>query len=213
MSERFKTADADKQRMQSMQPIMDAMAMKYGIDANDIEAIAQAVKNDNALYEDEAARMGLPVETVKQMKQLQMENDRYKAQQAEQAEDRALREHFSRVAQQAEAFKQIVPGFDIRQEMQNPVFARLTGPNGGVSVQDAYFAVHREEMTQAARAQAAQQAAQGIAARVAAGQRRPSENGIGAQNGTQAKTDISTWNRNDYKEVAERVRRGEKIYL
>lgn len=213
IQQRFKNVDADRKRMDAMQPIMQAMAVKYGLQADDIDGIANAIRNDNAMYADEAARQGLPVETYKQMQQLKYENERFRAQQAEAAEDRAMREHFNRVAQQAAEFQKMVPGFDIRTEMQNPRFARMVGPDGGVSVQDAYFAIHREEMQQMAAQQAAQQAARGIASRVAAGQQRPTENGIGSAGGTQAKADVSSWTPEDFKEVARRVKAGQKIYL
>ena len=84
----------------------------------------------------------------------------------------ALRLHIRSLEQQAQALRRSVPDFDLRRELKNPAFARLTAP-GGVSLADAYFATHRRELQQAA----VQAAAQGIARSIQADRRRPQENG------------------------------------
>ena len=57
----------------------------------------------------------------------------------------------------------------------------MTAPNVGISVQDAYYAVHRNEIQSAAMQVTAQKAAQKISNSIQAGQRRPDENGTSGQ--------------------------------
>ena len=89
--------------------------------------------------------------------------------------------HIRKLQQQEQDFKAIVPGFDLRQELRNPVFARLTSPGVGLSVEDAFYAVHRREMQQHSMEAAAQQASRMISNAIASGSRRPEESGTAAQ--------------------------------
>ena len=83
--------------------------------------------------------------------------------------------------QQAVKLKETYPGFDLQAELENPVFARLTAPGSLISLEDAYFAVHRKEIQTAAMQVAAQKTAQQISNSIQAGQRRPAENGSTSQ--------------------------------
>ena len=89
--------------------------------------------------------------------------------------------HIRKLQQQEQAFKAIVPGFDLRQELRNPVFARLTSPGVGLSVEDAFYAVHRKAMQEKSMEAAAQQASRMISNAIASGSRRPEESGTAAQ--------------------------------
>jgi hypothetical protein len=82
---------------------------------------------------------------------------------------------------QAEALKRIYPSFDMAEEMKNPVFQRMTHPNVGISVEDAYFTVHRKQIQQATIEATAQQAAQKLSNAVQSGSRRPVEGGVSGQ--------------------------------
>ena len=112
--------------------------------------------------------------------------------------------------------KKVFPNFDLRTELQNPAFARMTSPNVGISVEDAYYAIHRNEIQQASMRATAQQTAQKISNSIQAGQRRPTENGTSSQ-----APSVTTFNyRNASKEQREALKRqireagarGEKVY-
>ena len=90
-------------------------------------------------------------------------------------------DHIRKLQQQEQEFKAIVPGFDLRQELRNPLFARLTSPGVGLSVEDAFYAVHRREMQEQSMQAAAQQASRMISNAIASGSRRPQESGTAAQ--------------------------------
>lgn len=213
LAERLKGRDADRQKAEQMEPILAALAHKYGKDAQDLAGIAQAVQDDNSLFEEEANQMGIPVEVFKNMKTLETENQRMKAEQQKNAEESALRQHFQRLATQAEEMKQAFPGFDLQAELQNPLFMKWTSPQYGMSVKDAYFAIHHDEIQKATMQYAGQRATQQIAASVQAGARRPQENGMQGVGAALIKSDPSTWSKADREEVRRRVRNGEDVFL
>ena len=53
--------------------------------------------------------------------------------------------HLEAMLAQAEKLRQSVPDFDLRNELQDPEFVRMTAPHSGVSLADAYFARHRAD--------------------------------------------------------------------
>ena len=78
--------------------------------------------------------------------------------------------------QEAE-LKKTFPTFDLSAEMQNPAFSRMVLPGGGLSVEQAYWAVHHNELSKAKQAQTAQQVASALSKATAAGRSMPTENG------------------------------------
>ncbi len=93
-------------------------------------------------------------------------------------QDLVMRQHFSALEQQGEAMKEHFPAFDLRAELADPMFVRLTSPGVGLSVEDAYYALHHGEITAAG----AQAAAEMLGNSVKAGKAMPAENG-GVQRG------------------------------
>ena len=77
--------------------------------------------------------------------------------------------------------KKVFPNFDLRTELSNPAFARMTSPNVGISVEDAYYAVHRNEIQTAAMQVTAQKTAEKISNAIQSGSRRPDESGASSQ--------------------------------
>ena len=58
--------------------------------------------------------------------------------------------HLEGLLLQARVLQKSVPDFDLRREMEDAEFVRMTAPHSGVSLADAYFARHRAEREQAA---------------------------------------------------------------
>lgn len=210
--QRFKNNADNEQRLTAMNPLMEMLGKMYGVDPTDIDALTKAVGNNDSLYEEEAAQRGMSVESLKVIKQLERERDQAQAQQQRSVQEMQMRAHFDTLAQQAEQAKQLYPGLDLMQEMQNPTFARLTAPGVGIDVRTAYEVVHRDEMRGAEMQFAAQKAAERVAASVRSNSARPVENGLSGQQGASTvKTDPRTLTKADRAEIKERVLRGEKI--
>lgn len=123
-----------------------------------------------------------------------------------------FREHFQSLEAQAEAMKQTFPGFDLRRELRNPLFARLTSPGVGIGVEDAFYTVHRSEIQKAA-VQAVQRQ---MSRSIASGGRRPLENGFSGQAPAVSAFDYRSASREQREDLKRRIRlaaaEGKKLY-
>lgn len=180
---RLKSAKAAEENLGKLTPALELLARKHGIDpANiDYDALAQKISDDDSYYEDKALEMGTSVETAKKIDQQERDTARQQAQQARTLEQQRFETHINKLQQQGEAMKKVFPNFDLRTELQNPVFARMTSPNMGISVEDAYYAVHRKEIQSASMQKTAQVTAKKISNAIQAGSRRPDESGMSSQ--------------------------------
>lgn len=210
---RFKVNAENEEKLGKMAPIMEMLGKKYNIDPTDIDQIAKVVGDDDSLYEEEAIERGMSIESLKAVKQMERENEQLKAREQQSIAEQRMRQHFNALAQQADAAKKFYPNLDLRTEMQNPTFARLTSPGVGVDVRTAYEVVHRDEMRGAEMQFAAQKSAERMANAIRSGSMRPVENGLqGSQgSGGVVKADPKSLTKADREEIRRRVRLGEKI--
>lgn len=208
-------------------PAMELLGQHYGIDTSDmdkfdVDAFTKAVTEDNQFYEQKAMELGIPVESARKLDQLQREAERTKKAQEKTVQEQMVEQHLQGLIQQGEQLKAKFPNFDIRAELQNPTFARLTAPGSGLSVEDAYFAVHRADIQAAQKQQqvaamqfTAQQTAQALSNSIQAGQRRPDE-ASPSQAASYSSYDYSFKNRADRERlkaaIAAAGARGEKVY-
>ena len=215
---RLKNAKAAEENLSKLAPALELLARRHGLDAEnmDYDAIAKAISDDDAYYEDKALEMGVSLETAKRMDQQERDDARKKREEARNLEEQKLRNHFMKLEQQGEALKKVFPNFDLRTELQNPVFARMTSPNVGVSVEDAYHAIHRKEIMTAGMQVTAQQTAQKISNAIQAGARRPDENGTSGQSPSVTTFDYTKASKAQRDALKQQIRaaaaRGEKLY-
>ena len=120
--------------------------------------------------------------------------------------------HFLGLEQQAEAMREVFPDFDLRAALHDPAFARMTAPDVGIRVEDAWYALHRDEIQSAAMQVAAQKTAQKISNDIQAGNRRPSENGTTGQAPSVTTFDYRSASPEQRAALKARIRSGEKIY-
>ena len=124
--------------------------------------------------------------------------------------------HFLGLEQQAEAMREVFPGFDLRAALHDPVFARMTAPDVGIRVEDAWYALHREEIQSVAMQVAAQRTAQMISDQIRSGRMRPSENGSQPQGAGITRFDYRAATPAQRSALKKRIReaasRGEKLY-
>ena len=215
---RLKSAKGAEETLGKLAPALEVLARKHNLDVEnmDYDALAKAISDDDAYYEDKALEMGVPVETAKKIDQQERETARAQKEQARNLEQQRLYQHFASLESQANELKKVFPSFDLRTELQNPVFARMTHPNVGISVEDAYHAVHRKEIMSAGMQVTAQQTAKKISNAIQAGSRRPDENGTSGRSSSVTTFDYSKASleqRNDLKRrIREAAARGEKLY-
>lgn len=215
---RLKSAGSAEETLQKLAPAIELLARKHGLDASnlDADALTKAISEDDSYYEDKALEMGVPVETAKKIDQLERENARRQAEEARTIEQQKFEAHIAKLQQQGEAMKKAFPNFDLMTELKNPTFARMTSPSGGVSVEDAYYAVHRKEIQEAAMQVTAQKTAEQMANAIRSGQSRPVENGTQAQAPSVTSFDYAHASKEQRDALKRRIRdaaaRGQKIY-
>ena len=216
---RLKNAGMAEEALAKMAPALEVLARKHGQDPSnpDYDELAKAINDDDAYYEDKALELGVSLETAKRIDQEERDKERQKKIEERNLEEQRIRDHFTNLEKQGEDLKKMFPSFDLRTELQNPVFARMTAPGTGImSVEDAYRAVHRKEIEAAQSQVIAQQTKQKISNAIQAGSRRPDENGTSGQSAS-----VTTFN---YSKASKEQRdalkraiyaaaaRGEKLY-
>ena len=164
-------------------PAMELLGKKYGIDTGDMakfdyEALANAVGNDESLYESIAKELGVNRSTAKAITQREQKLAARERAVNETMQDQMMREHFNKMEGQAAELKRSFPSFDLRAELANPAFARMVSPSGGLTVEQAYYALHHREIEAAKEKQTAAHVAQALSNSVQSGRQLPRENGI-----------------------------------
>ena len=180
---RLRSAKGAEESLEKLTPALELLARKHGLDPAkmDYDALAKAISNDESFYEDKALEMGVDIETAKKIDQQERDTARQQRIEEQTIQQQKIQKHFEGLQQQGEAMKAQFPNFDLQKELQNPAFLRMTAPDVGISVQDAYFAVHRNEIMAAGMQVTAQKTAQKISNSIQAGSRRPQENGTTGQ--------------------------------
>ena len=215
VQERLKRSKQSEETLAKLQPILDGLGKKYGIQAGDIDGILAAYTDDDALYEDDAAKAGIPVSVYKQMEHLKADLAAKEQQEAQTLQEQQFQRHIQTLINDFDRdVKSVFPGADLRAELQNPDFQRLTSPEVGVSVKDAYWLVHRAEIQSQTMQVAAQKAQRKLSQSVQSGRNRPDENGTRTlSTALDIRDDPARWSKAEREEVRKRAMRGEKIIL
>ena len=210
IKDRFKNQEDARQQLDGMQPMLQALMKKAGVDS--VEELSALVLDDDSLYEDEAEEAGMTVEGYKRFKQLQDEHDRREAEDRQNQEQAFWQNHFRNLAEQAETLKQKIPNFDLQAELQNEAFRRLTHPSVGISLEDAYFTIHRKELEPQMMAYGMQRAQQQMGQTIQAQRARPAEGAMRSQGQVAAdmKVDFSKMTRKERDEYRRQVHLGKK---
>ena len=211
---RLRGAKGAEETLAKLTPALELLARQHGQDPAkiDYDALAKSISEDRSYYEDKALEMGVPVETAMKIDNEERDTARQQREQQRTLEQQKFQNHIIKLEQQGEELKKVFPKFDLRTELQNPVFARMTSPNVGISVEDAYYAVHRKEIQFAAMQVTAQKTAQKISNDIQAGSRRPNENGTSGQAPSVTTFDYRNASREQREALKKRIRSGEKIY-
>ena len=178
LSRQGKKFEETKASMDALTPALRILAGKYGLDANklDAKALAEAITGDDSYYEEKAAEMGVDTKTAKRISELERTEAAMHEQQEAADRDQALRQHFMAMQDQSAALRQIYPDFNLETAMQDPKFIRLTAPETGLSVEEAFHALYGRELMEKQAAAIAQRAKVDAASAIRSGANRPREN-------------------------------------
>ena len=199
-----------------------ALSEAYGVDAEDVDGLIEAVKNgrvkDEAYYEQMAQQRGVSVKTARELDKMESDLRRSNAQNArlqEMQQEAARQKRADQIRAQWEAqaaqLKAQYPDFALQEVLGNEQVGDLM--RRGVSLPDAYRAVYFDHILQQATAQTAQQTEQGVVNRMQQRANRPSENGTRPGGAATTHFDINNTTRRQREELERRARRGEKITL
>ncbi len=211
---RLKSTQETVDRYTQLAPVLELLGRKYGISPDekgnfDPTALQKAVDEDDSYFEEEALRTGIPVERLREMHKTSRENAEMRRLLQEQQSRNQATQLYARWTEQAGQLREVYPDFDLRGELQNPKFGELL--NAGIDVRTAYEVLHKDEIIPAAMQFTAQQVEKKLANKIAANGVRPAENGAGGHAAAVVKPDVTQLTREDRREIARRVARGEKI--
>lgn len=200
--------------------LMEALHEAYGVDADDLEALTDAVKNgrvkDEAYFEKLAMEKGVSVATARQMDKLESENKRLTAAEkfAEDQRKAAQRQvEIDRIHaewdREAEQLKTQYPEFDLEQTLANPEIANLM--RLGVSMSNAYRAVYFDQIMAQNESRTAKQVERGVEARIRQRGTRPGENGTRPGGAAQTHTDVNALTRKEREQLERAALRGQVV--
>lgn len=210
IQKRLKSTAETVNRYNSLTPVLEMLGQKYGVDANDAEALSKAIEEDSSFYEDEAVERGMSVEQLKEIKKMERENRELRARMDRERNQQQVDQILMKWHQDSEALKQVYPDFDFDTEMQsNEEFNRLLQSN--IDVRTAYEVTHLNDIIPAAMNFTAQKVEEKVTNKIRAGQNRPQEGAMGNRSPVVVKSDVSKLTKADMQEIFRRVANGEKI--
>lgn len=212
IQDRLKSSKEAEKTLKTITPAIQALMKQRELDEGDMEGFVKSVLEDESLYEEEALRQGVPVENVMQIKNLQRiaEESQAKLEQIE-AETKAAA-YVQGLLQQGEELKMRYPNFDLHEEMQNEKFREfVTGP-ADMSLEDAYWVIHRQELLNQTAGAVSQRTKSDVSRSIQSGLLRPTESASRTGGQTpQVSLDPRSLTSDQIRELKDRARRGEKI--
>lgn len=204
---------ADAEGLEKLAPALQLLSKKYGVDSGDYDAIAKAVADDDEYYEDRAMELGVSTEVAKQLERSEAVARAAEAQKQQFINEQKLMEHLGKMNAQAVELQKKYPNFDLRKELDNPTFRRLTAPDLMFSLEDAYELVHRDEIKESIRQAALKASVQQVSNAVQSNRSRPSEGGVPKSSNASIQTfDYRNATREQREALKARIKSGEKIY-
>ena len=208
---RLKSTNDTVEKYNTIAPVFELLAGKYGVDPQDVQGLTRAIEEDNTYYEDEAMKRGISVQQYKAIRKMEKENAAYKeAAQKAQTEANAQR-LYSQWMQEGEQVKAVYANFDLDTEMADPQFQALL--KSGVNIKTAFEVLHKDELIPAAMQMTAKAVQQKLTNDIAARGRRPAENGLSGTANVPAKADVKKMSKQERAKLIERAARGERIEL
>lgn len=209
--DRFKNQANTSEELNKLEPMLKVLRERAGVENND-ELIKQ-VMDDDSIYEEEANARGMTIPAYREFLQTQEKLQQLQQAEAQRMESARFQQHFAKLKEQAEAMKQLYPDFNLDKELQNKDFLRLTSPNVGISVEDAYYAVHHRELAPQMMAYGMQRAKQQMGQTLQAQRNRPAEGAMKAQGqpAAEMKIDPRNMTRKEREEIKRQVRLGRRV--
>lgn len=121
-----------------------ALAERYGVDPNDVEAMEAAVLSDNSYVREFAKQNGMSDELAREHLRTKADAAAYNREMT----DRATAEQDARIAQEEAKVKALYPDFDMAEAMKSSRFKAMM--DSGMTMQEAYEAMNYRRLTEQA---------------------------------------------------------------
>lgn len=199
-NERYKGISETKEKAARLERFRDTIAADYkGVDANDIDALEDAYLSDARRFTEKAAETGKSAEDLakedRMTRKLKNYEEREKRENAAKAKEAEARRFYDSLISQEQDMAKKFDGFRLDKELENPMFRAMV--KVGATLEDAYFAVHREELMQ----KTVSDAKNATLASVAAKGNRPAEAAASSAAPAPAKVDYSKMSRKEFMRV------------
>ena len=195
--------------MGGVQPALKVLEKAYGTE--DLDALAQAIQNDDHYYEDEAMKRGMDVETYKALQQKDAQLEAYREQQEALRVQQEQAQQVMQWRQEEAKLKETFPDFDLDAEIEQSTGELFEMLRRGIPLQHAFQVLHFDEIVGGSLAEAYQRGAKRTQESIRANGMRPQENGAGVNPGQKAKVDVNRLSKAQVAEIERRVARGETI--
>ncbi|MEA4947059.1 MAG: hypothetical protein VB058_05800 [Oscillospiraceae bacterium] len=211
---RFKDVKGNQERLTKLQPLVDSLASKYGIEDGDPDKLTKALDQDETFWQAAAEKAGFDdVKIYRDFVRLQSENAHFA--QAE-ADRQAAQQAEDQVKTWAKDIQTMLASgkyqFDPTAEMDNPQMISLLKAN--VPFETAYKTIHLDDITESAAQSAAKDAEKRLTDNIRAKGSMPKENGAAGSAGVSFNpADPATWDKDHIMEVFRQVEAGKVIKL
>lgn len=210
VEKRLKREKGSSDKLKKLQPLIDRTAKKYGKDSKDLDAVMDAFNADKSYYDELAMKNGTTPEIEEQLELSAREARSAREALAEREEQDRIREQTEKIARQVDEVKQFFPDFDLKTEMESSEQFRKLASNPYISLLDAYKATHFDAEINKAMKMTAQTVEANVVNNIKSGN-MTRENGIGNASPAAVSADYSKYTAKDFRDMADRARRGEII--
>ena len=203
---------AYEQKEKEMAPLLETLSKGYKVDLGGKDAISKIsalVEDDSKFYESDAVKAGMDVAQYKEVEKLRRANERMSDELKNRQNDDMARQQYAAWMNEAEETAKLYPGFDLREELNNPDFRACL--ESGVGVTASYVASHYDTLMPQVLQMGAKQGRAMAAKDIAAKSARPSENGASSTAAAVTKYDPASMTREQRNKLAERAAKGERI--
>ncbi len=197
IDKRFKQTKELEAYKSKISPVIEKLLQDYGLQEGQEELLFDAINSTGA---DNPAPEVEEAPTVQEAP----DEDNVPTMQA------SLRGKIGNWVKESEDFKQLVPQFDLRQELRgNPLFSKML--MSGVPLKVAYETVHRDEFLSGAMQYTAEAVRKQMSQSIAAKGRRPVENGISGESAVVTTVDVNSLTSQDILKILKQVENGASI--
>ncbi len=201
---RTRGSDKLREQVNAQQPIIEALEKRYGVKG--AEELLHAFEEDKLYIRQQAAETGETEESIIS----KIRSGRKDAEIAKLKANQELHNRFSVWYNEAEQLKESTyPNLDLATEMGNKKFMQYL--HQGMSVEEAYEAVHHKELLKAAVSIATEKTKKQTEDTIKAGTNRVRENALSSQAASATKVDVNNLTSKDIMAILKEVENGKKV--